>query len=32
MALGAMAIVAGIGGFFGGFVAGALSRQPEINL
>lgn len=31
MALGAMAIVAGIGGFFGGFVAGALSRQPEIN-
>jgi hypothetical protein len=31
MALGAIAIVTGIGGFFGGFVAGALSRQPEIN-
>ena len=30
MALGAMAIVAGIGGFFGGFVAGALS-SPKVG-
>ena len=30
MALGAIAIMTGIG-IFGGFVAGSLSRQPEIN-
>ena len=30
MALGAIAIATGIG-IFGGFVAGSLSRQPEIN-